>query len=72
MKTFKEIEQVIEDFRDGKFVIIVDDEDPKMREILPLLQKNALLRKLISWPDTAEDSSALPWRGNGSMNSRYL
>ena len=27
MKTFKEIEQVIEDFRDGKFVIIVDDED---------------------------------------------
>ena len=27
MKTFSEIEQVIEDFRNGKFVIIVDDED---------------------------------------------
>jgi 3,4-dihydroxy 2-butanone 4-phosphate synthase/GTP cyclohydrolase II len=27
LKTFSEIEQVIEDFRNGKFVIIVDDED---------------------------------------------
>lgn len=27
MKTFKDIEQVIEDFREGKFIIIVDDED---------------------------------------------
>lgn len=27
MKSFKDIEAVIEDFRDGRFVIIVDDED---------------------------------------------
>ena len=39
MKTFKEIEQVIEDFRDGKFVIIVDDEDRENEGDLPLLQK---------------------------------
>ena len=27
LKTFKDIEQVIQDFREGKFIIIVDDED---------------------------------------------
>jgi len=33
------IEEAIEDFREGKFIIVVDDEDREMKAILLLQRK---------------------------------
>ncbi len=55
------IEAAIEDIRQGKMIILTDDEDRENEGDLTMAAELVTLRPSTSWPASAGASSAWPW-----------
>ena len=52
------IEAAIQDFQEGKMVIVIDEEDRENEGDLTMAAERSPLKTLTSWPNTAVGSSA--------------
>jgi 3,4-dihydroxy 2-butanone 4-phosphate synthase/GTP cyclohydrolase II len=57
---FATIPDAIEDIRQGRMVVVVDDEDRENEGDLTIAAEKATPRSSTSWPATAAASSACP------------